>query len=200
MKNAAKVCLFAFTLALSSVFTNGAESKSKFREGFQTGGAIGLTSEYSPHSSAHYSSVDYNLDVHFGGYFQYNFEERLSLQLCADYLHGSCPWTFFYYSSSYISGTDPHSIFLLNLNAVFNAKRVKNLQFFFIAGGGLMTSAELDHFESNGFNLSGGPGLRLFLSSNSPSAVIFAVSFHQATYGPQFLSFSVGLEFALRVR
>jgi hypothetical protein len=195
MKTAAKACFFVFMLALLSVSAIGGESKDKFIFGIQTGGSVGLSSEFSRHSFGGHMTKDYSLDAHFGGYFQYDLAERLSLQLCIDYQHGSCLWTFYdpgWYSDS---GTDPFSLFTFNLNAVFNAKRGKILQFFFLAGGGLAAGYKFDTF-GRGFNLGGGPGLKIYLSPGSRTALIFGATFHCLS-GSCILRFTTGLELKL---
>jgi len=200
MKKMGKACLPIILLVLLPLSGIGSDTMSKFRAGFQTGGSVGLSSMFSQHSYGGHMTKDYNLDVHFGVFFQYDFDKRIGLQLNADYQHGSCPWTFFYYGWPESSGTDPFSLFFLNLNAVFNAKRGKILQFFFLAGGGLASGNKFDGLDA-GFNLGGGPGLRLFLSPDSPTAVIFGATFHHmwdASYsggGDEIIRFTAGLEF-----
>lgn len=80
------------------------------------------------------------------------------------------------------------------MNAVYNSRRGRNVQFAFIVGGGLAVARDLEGDDS-GFNIGGGPELKVFLSSDSQTALIFGSAFQAGQAG--FLRFTVGLEFAL---
>jgi hypothetical protein len=205
MINTVKRCLLIFMLALAPLHSIGAESGSKFLFGIGTGWSFALGKEFARESYAH-ASYDCSLNIHFGGYIQYNLDDRLGLQLNVNFQNGANHWIFYDWGTPVDSGTDVFNIFFINLNAVFNARRSKHTQIFVLVGTGLATGNKLDYFNGGYLNVAGGIGIKIFKSPNAQKAVLLEATFHHlwdpksygGSAGDDFIRLTIGYETDLR--
>ena len=74
-----KRCLFLIGIFIFCALNVDAYQRSRFSFGIYTGWSFGLGYEFSWHDRPSRSD-DYSLDLHLGGYAQYNLSERFGLQ------------------------------------------------------------------------------------------------------------------------
>lgn len=191
------------------VLQAGAEQKGKFLFGVYTGRSFGLGQEFAWQSQGAYK-INYDLNLHFGGYVQYNLSEQFGLQLNINYQFGAMPWTFQGWEEPEESGKDKFFFTSFNLNGVFNYVRLKNVRFYLLGGGGI-NSVYWAHFDGIYFNFAGGTGVKIYFKPDSRSAINIGATFHHlmdrkffdgiSTYHANYANYlrlNIGFEFQAR--
>jgi hypothetical protein len=202
-RNRRRRSLVLVVLALLALHADADRGRSVLF-GLYSGWSAGLGQGFRWHNGGHYTD-DYDLNFHLGAYAQYNLSESFGLQLNANYQGAVYRWNFSYPGMPPESGSDGTGFLSVGLNGVLGLKRVKNTQFYFLAGAGIL---EANSEEMNGFYLdfAGGMGMKLFLQRGSRSAVNIGGAFHhllqpKRNYDDEkadFLRFQVGYEFCAK--
>jgi hypothetical protein len=188
------------------VLPAGAEQKGKVLLGAYTGGAFGLGQAYDWHNGGHYQD-DYNLTFHLGTYIQYELSASFGLQLNVNYQRGVYHWTFSYPGMPSKDEKEGVGFLSLDLNGVFNTRRVKNTQFYLLGGIGLF-DGDTHELRGTYIDFLGGAGIKLFFKRDSRSAVNINAAFHHMLQPhpekyvednqADFLRVQVGCEFCLK--
>jgi hypothetical protein len=195
-----KKCLFLIWMFIFGSLEADASQLGRFLFGIYTGWSFGLGYEFDWHSRPSRSD-DYSIDLHLGGYIQYNLSERLGFQVNFNYQKGTNEWEFTYPGFPYDSGKDKISFISFDLNGVLNYLRLKNVQFYLLGGGGI-SSGDWESFDGLYFNFMAGTGVKIYLKSDSRFAINLGGTFHHLLdpdeYGADhanYLRFHVGFEF-----
>jgi hypothetical protein len=188
-------------LTIHPGFLSGAPQSGRFSFGVYGGWSLGLGYDFGWHYRPSRSD-DYNLDVHLGAYVQHSFSNVLGLQVNVNYQHGTNPWTFTYPGWPYDEGTDRFSIVSANLNGVVTFMRLKRAALYLLGGGGII-SGDWEDFSDIYFNLTGGLGVRIYISKSHPNLALnlggaFVYLIDPEEYGrdtANYLKFFIGIEF-----
>jgi hypothetical protein len=192
--------LWFILISFLFIFHVQAEEGKKFLLGAYSGWAFGLGDEFKESGSPSNSEY-YKLNLHLGGFVQYDFSESLGVQINFNYQNVSHTWIHHSQHHPDESSTSSRGFFSSNLNGVFNLPRRRNTQVYFLAGGGIC-GGNWDVFSGLYFNVAGGAGVKIYLRSDSRSAFILGGTIHHLLdrneYGSHhatYVRFHAGFEF-----
>ena len=119
----------------------------------------------SPYSYRH------TLQYHLGGIAQLNLSPYFGLQLDANYQSGLFKWTLQHPSFPHDSGDERFDFASLSIKGIYNLPKWGQFQLYLTAGGGI-SNGQWDGFDGIYYNLTAGPGIKLFFGGSDSNMAL----------------------------
>ncbi|MBN1270780.1 MAG: hypothetical protein JXB26_00785 [Candidatus Aminicenantes bacterium] len=189
--------LLCVLFLVSPLFSQG---KKRITFGFYSGWSFGTSYAFRWHVRPY--SDRYGIQYHLGGYIQFDLCPHFGLQFDANYQRGKYEWTFDHPSFPPDFGEEGFDFVSLTIKGLYSFKKWGKFQLYFAGGGGL-SNGQFESFDGVYFNLTAGPGIKIFLGGpdsgpalNLGSSFVFLLDPEEYdTFTASYLRVFGGIEF-----